>query len=209
MKNKKPMKPQLPPLVKGDFYLENEEIFSGIEVSGGDQSYLAAKSMVLRQSKLSHFTMQKADLDRFECSNVIFDRCDFSNLEWLGGSFHQVVFHQCKLTGTNFADSYLRDCVFEECSANFSTFNHTNLKTVIFDNCQLNDSEFTELVWKDLLLHKNQLSHSSWLLTKMNGIDFKTNSFDRITLSKDQVRGLQVDQEQALVIAAALGLIID
>ncbi|MDG3374791.1 pentapeptide repeat-containing protein, partial [Vibrio parahaemolyticus] len=67
---------------------------------------------------------------------------DFSNLEWIGASFHQVTFQQCKLTGTNFAEGYLRDCSFNECLASMASFSNTNLKTVRFSDCQLEDTDF-------------------------------------------------------------------
>ncbi|EGP5478642.1 hypothetical protein DZ780_03245 [Enterococcus faecium] len=206
MKKIEPIPPSLPPLTKGDFYLEDEEILSGLLVNGGDQSYLDAKNMVLRESHVQKLTMQKTALRHFECSNVIFEKCDFSNLEWIGDSFHQVVFHQCKLTGTNFAESYLRDCTFTDCIASMASFSSTNLKAVSFDHCQLEDSEFYEVTWKNLFLSDNQLTGSNWFRTSLKGLDFTTNFFTTIALSQDYLAGLIVNQEQALVIAQALGL---
>ena len=206
MKKIEPIPPSLPPLTKGDFYLEDEEILSGLLINGGDQSYLDAKNMVLRESHVQKLTMQKTALRHFECSNVIFEKCDFSNLEWIGGSFHQVVFHRCKLTGTNFAESYLRDCTFTDCIASMASFSSTNLKAVSFDHCQLEDSEFYEVTWKNLFLSDNQLTGSNWFRTSLKGLDFTTNFFTAIALSQDYLAGLIVNQEQALVIAQALGL---
>ncbi len=54
-----PIPPSLPLLTKGEFYLEDEEIFSGLLINGGDQSYLDAKNMVLRESHIQKLTMQK------------------------------------------------------------------------------------------------------------------------------------------------------
>lgn len=206
MKKIEPIPPSLPLLTKGEFYLEDEEIFSGLLINGGNQSYLDAKNMVLRESHIQKLTMQKTVLRHFECSNVIFEKCDFSNLEWIGGSFHQVVFHQCKLTGTNFAESYLRDCTFTDCIASMASFSSTNLKAVSFDHCQLEDSEFYEVTWKNLFLSDNQLTGSNWFRTSLKGLDFTTNFFTAIALSQDSLAGLIVNQEQALVIAQALGL---
>lgn len=67
MKKIEPIPPSLPPLTKGDFYLEDEEILSGLLINGGDQSYLDAKNMVLRESHVQKLTMQKTVLRHFEC----------------------------------------------------------------------------------------------------------------------------------------------
>ena len=77
MKKIEPIPPSLPLLTQGEFYLEDEEIFSGLLINGGNQSYLDAKNMVLRESHIQKLTMQKTGLRHFECSNVIFEKVIF------------------------------------------------------------------------------------------------------------------------------------
>ncbi|WP_438716995.1 pentapeptide repeat-containing protein [Enterococcus sp. AZ109] len=202
----RPAPPNLPTHFTEDFYLEDEVTFEGIKIEDLDYSYLNARNLMIKGSHLKKITMQRTRLERVECSNVVFEKCDLSNLDWIGGSFHQVVFDQCKLTGTNFAESYLRDCRFTNCIANFASFSATNVKNVQFDNCQLNDSEFFEATWKHLFLENNELTNSNWMNTTMAGLDLTTNEFEGIVLSQDRLRGLIVNQEQALTIAAGLGI---
>ncbi|MDU4622984.1 MAG: pentapeptide repeat-containing protein [Enterococcus gallinarum] len=192
-----------------DFYLEDEEIFEQAFFTETDASYDACTGLILKQCHLKKVTMQKTRLEHWECQNVFFENCDFSNMECLGASFHQVHFKNCKLTGTNFAESYFRDCTFESCVGNFASFSNTNLKTIRFAECQLNDTEFYEVQWKNLQLPHNQLTNSNWFRTKLYQLDLRTNPFQKIALSQELLRGLIVDQEQALVIAAGLGLVID
>lgn len=59
MKKIEPIPPSLPLLTKGEFYLEDEEIFSGLLINGGDQSYLDAKNMVLRESHIQNLRCKK------------------------------------------------------------------------------------------------------------------------------------------------------
>lgn len=204
-----PLPPSLPTLIPGDFYLEEEKIFEGALLEDADCSYDTCKNLLLKQCQLKKITLQKTRLEQWECQHVVFEQCDFSNLECYGASFHRVVFKQCKLTGTNFADSYFRDCTFIDCTANFSSFSNTNIRTMLIDHCQCNDSEFTEVDWKHLTLKENQLNNSNWFHTKLASLDFRSNRFEKIALSMAQLKGLVVDQEQALIIAAGLGLVID
>lgn len=209
MKQRQPLAPVLPPAQTTDFFLADEQLFDALLAEDFDYSYLTCKNLMLKNSRLEKVVMQKTRLEYFECSNVIFHKCDLANLEAIGASFHQVVFDQCKLTGTNFAESYLRDCRFTNCVANFSSFSNTNLKTVTFTDCELKDSEFYEMTWKNLELKKNQISGSNWFRTPLSGLDFTSNTFSKISLSQENLRGLKVDQEQALVIALGLGLLIE
>lgn len=59
---------------------------------------------------------------------------------------------------------------------------------------------------KTFFLSDNQLTGSNWFRTSLKGLDFTTNFFTAIALSQDSLEGLIVNQEQALVIAQALGL---
>lgn len=195
-------------LISHDFFLEDEESFIGSELSNTDQSYGEASSLLIRDSHLRGITMQRATLERFECSNVIVENCDFSNLEWIGGSFHQVLFKQCKLTGINFAESYLRDCQFENCLTEFSSFNTTKLDSTAFIDCRLDNSEFEQVTWKNLLFEGCFLSSTVWFDTSLNGLDLTKNKFQSIALSRELISGLIVNQEQALTIAETFGMII-
>ncbi|MGM0123274.1 hypothetical protein IGI37_000640 [Enterococcus sp. AZ194] len=209
MKKIKPVAPILPELTTQDFYLEDEAFFQGLKVEDVDLSYDGCNNLAIREAHFKRLTMQRTRLERFECSNIVFENCDLSNLEWIGGSFQQCLFKQCKLTGTNFAESFLRDCQFEDCMATFSSFSDTKLKAVTFTNCHLTDSEFVEVNWQHFTLEKNQLTGSSWFHTKLSGLNLSANTFDSISLSQELMRGLIVNQEQAIVIAMGLGLVVE
>ena len=76
---------------------------------------------------------------------------DFSNVEWLSGSFHRVTFLRCNLTGTNFADSYLKDCLFgglQKPIMLLFVLQILILFTLI--RPRLVESEFFEVTWKKL-----------------------------------------------------------
>ena len=205
MKKNYPAPPILPKNFSEDFYLEDEATIEDVHGTDFDYSYLTCENLVLRRSILEKITMQRTKLYRFEASNVIFKNCDFSNLEWIGGSFHQVIFESCKLTGCNFAESYLRDCQFKDCVINFGSYSATNLKNVTFENCQMTDSEFFEVTWKHLFL----LDNSNWMPTKLSGLDLTTNQFSKIAFSMEHLKGLKVNSYQAMTIAAGLGLQIE
>lgn len=208
-KNALPLLPLLGDLQPADFYLEDEEIFDRKNFFEGNTSYQQCANLILRECKLEKVMIQKSVLERLECQNVVFDKCDFSNLECIAASFHRVHFKQCKLTGTNFSESFFKDCTFENCLADFASFSGANMKVVHFSDCQINESEFYELTWKNLLLTNNQIAGSNWFHTKMNGLDLRGNRFDKIAFSQDCLPGVLVDQEQALIIAAGLGMIIE
>lgn len=209
MKIKKPVVPLLPQLTETDFIsLDDELVIEGLVLKDQDLSYQDVRNLVFRECRFDKITMNRNHLERFDCINVIFDHCDLSNTEWIGASFHQVHFRQCKLTGTNFAESYLRDCFFEDCLADYVSFSATNQKVVQFHQTSLKDTEFVEVTWSNLLLDNCSLTGSNWFHTKLAGLDLTKSTFEKIAFSQELLRGLKVTQEQAITIAAGLGLVI-
>lgn len=209
MKQKNPSPPILPILTDSYLDIEEEAVFDGAHFVQEDLSYSTGENIILRGCQLDNVRLHKARFDRFECSNVVFNHCDLSNIEWFGASLHQVVFNNCKLTGANFADSYLRDCQFTDCIGEFSSFSNGNFKVVHFENCRLSQSEFNELTWQHVQFRNCDLDDSNWFFTKLKGLDLRGNYFEKIALSQELVRGLIVNQQQAVVIAAGLGLHIE
>ncbi|MCA5012332.1 MULTISPECIES: pentapeptide repeat-containing protein [unclassified Enterococcus] len=210
MKIKKPTAPILPQLTQTEFIsLDDEIIIEGLALKEQDLSYQDLRNLVFRECHFDKLTMNRNHLERFECSNVIFEHCDFSNTEWLGASFHQVHFRRCKLTGTNFAESYLRDCTFEDCLADYASFSATNQKVVHFNQTSLNDTEFVEVVWNNLLFEECSLTGSNWFHTKLKELDLRKSTFEKIAFSQELIKGLKVTTEQAVIIAAGLGLSIE
>lgn len=210
MKQKYPASPIMPKLAETDFVSLNDElIVEGLHLKNQNLSYQDVSGLFFRECHFEKITMNRNHLKHFECSNVIFDHCDFSNTEWIGGSFHQVHFRQCKLTGTNFAESYLKDCLFENCLADYSSFSSSNEKIVHFKECSLNNTEFFEMDWQHLTLENCSLTDSNWFRTKLKDLDFSQNTFQKIAISQELLNGVKVSPEQALIISVGLGMIIE
>lgn len=209
MKNKNPLKPIFTELKEVDYiYMEDEGLIENILVKNQDLNFQENRNIFIKETILEKVMMTHSRLKQLEVSNVLFDRCDFSNSEWIGASFHSVHFKQCKLTGTNFAESYLRDCFFEDCIIDYGSFSFSNQKMVVFEHTSLKQAEFFEMIWKDLYFSDCELSDSNWFNTSLTGLDLTKTTFEKIAFSKELVYGLQVTTEQAIIIAMELGLVI-
>ena len=77
-----------------------------------------------------------------------------------------------------------------------------------FADCSLIDSEFSELDWKHLSFDNCRLTNSNWYHTPLHKLDLSTCDFEQIHFSQENIRGLILNQEQAILIALALGIVI-
>lgn len=210
-KMKNPIQPKLILNALAPFtgYLETEELIVNGLLQEQDFSYQETQSVGFQTCQINKTNFSGCQLNSFEAQDVIFEHCDFSNAVMIGGSFHRVIFKNCKLTGTNFAESLLKDCQFIECLNDFSSYSYSNLKIVHFQECSLKDSDLHEVRWQHLQLTNCTLTGSSWFNTELAGLNLATSQFEKIALSQELIKGLTVNQEQAIIIALGFGLIID
>lgn len=209
MKEKK----RITPMLSGNFIagmptFEDEATIDAVLLENEELYEADFHHLFIKESHIKKFQMPASRLSQFECVNVVFEHCDFSNSEWIGSGFHQVEFRQCKLTGCNFAEAYLKDCLFSDCILDYASFSMSTMKVVHFEESSLRQAEFSELDWQHLKMKYCQLTQSQWFNTPLKNLDFSENQFDTIALSPESIRGMIVNAEQALTIAETLGIIL-
>ena len=141
-------------------------------------------------------------------SDVIFENCDLSNVDWREANFFRVLFQNCKMVGANFAElsahhvecrqgnlqyANLNDGIFQEVS-----WIDSSLKQVGFCNCHLKKTTFTNC----------SLAESELLATSLQDIDLRSCDIQGIQLSGPELRGAIVDVFQAADLARFLGLVV-
>ncbi|MHC5215817.1 pentapeptide repeat-containing protein [Enterococcus sp. LJL128] len=207
MKEKKRILPVLPAkLPRHDLELEDEGIVEASFIENQLLTEIDFHHLFFKECHFKKLLLPGSRLRHFECVNVVFENCDFSNADWIGSSFHQVEFRGCKLTGINFAEGYFKDCLFDDCMLDYASFAASTLKVTHFEKNRLNQSDFTEVDWQHLKLTDCELTQSQWFHTKLNKLDLSENRFDAIAFSPESIRGLIINAEQALVIAGTLGV---
>lgn len=209
MKEKKRITPIVPEkLTPMTPLFEDEAMIEAVLIDNASINYADFHHLFIKESQIKKLQMPGSRLSQFECVNVIFENCDFSNSEWIGAGLHQVEFRQCKLTGCNFAEAYLKDCLFSGCILDYASFSMSTMKVVHFEETSLRQAEFSELNWQQLKMKECELTQSQWFNTPLKGLDFSENHFDTIALSPESLRGIIVNAEQALTIAETLGMIL-
>lgn len=190
-------------------YLEDELVIKHNLVQDITYPSDSYQSIVFEKSHFKKVSVSGHTFNRFECVDCLFESCDFSNVEWIGGAFHRTIFKNCKLTGANFAEALLQNCQFVDCTINYASFNFSQLKRVVFNDCQLNESEFSEVKWTHLELHQCELNKTNWIGTKLNKLNLSSCQFEQLSLSPDLIRGFIVNYEQAIIVGMTLGLVLD
>lgn len=138
-----------------------------------------------------------------------FQNCDFSNTDFSGSTFVKTKFVNCKLVGCNFTN-----CSFFQTQIAGSNCAYANLyssyqKEVVWSSSNLTSSvisetKFHQVKWQECNLQKAQLFQ-----TILQGIDFTTCDLSGIVVAIPDLKGVKVNEWQAIELAKLMEIIIE
>lgn len=143
-----------------------------------------------------------------EFADVIFDHCDFSNISFPETVCRRVEFHNCRLTGTDFTKSVLEDVMFDSCECSYANFSKAKFKRCSFQNTRFLEGGFSECSFMHMDIDSCDFTGAEFYAATMKGLDFSTSRIDGILVSANDLRGVIVNEEQAVACAKLFGIVV-
>lgn len=140
--------------------------------------------------------------------DVIFENCDFSNCLFREGSFIRVEIRNSKFVGCDFSDSRVYHLMSRETIFRYANFSSASLEEVLFEKCDLSNSSCTECKLKNTYFELSKLIQTQFFKTKLKGIDISTCEISGIITTFEDIKGLTVNNFQAIELSKLLGIII-
>ena len=97
---------------------------------------------------------------------------------------------------------------FEECNMNYANFNMSNIRDTEFKSCGLNSSSFNEVKLKEVTYKETSLIRAQFVETPLKNIDLSTSNIEGILIKIQELKGLIVNDIQAIQLSKILGIII-
>ena len=139
-------------------------------------------------------------------ADAVFDPCDFSNISMNNTVFRRVRIRTCRMMGTELAGAVMQDTVMEGCQGSYLNLNGSKLKRVTLKDMILEQAGMSMVEHSDISIENCNFTKSEWIDTKMNGLDLSDSQVDGIMVDPENLRGLTVNEEQAVAFAELLGL---
>lgn len=143
-----------------------------------------------------------------EFADVIFDHCDFSNVDMNEMVARRVEFRNCRLTGTDLTRSTLEDVLFDNCECSYANFSKTKFKRCAFVNTRFLEAGFLECSFLQMETDACDFTGAEFYAAAMKGFDFSTSRIDGILVNERDLRGIIVNEEQAVACAKLLGICV-
>lgn len=148
----------------------------------------------------------KGSFEKAVFHDVIFENCDFSNCIFREGSFIRVEIKNSKMVGCDFSDSRVYHMSSIETTYEYANFSNTNLEDVIFDKCDLTYAAFSEAKLKHVYFEKDKLIQTQFFNTNLNHIDISTCDMSGIIVRLEDLKGLIVNEFQAIELSKLIGI---
>lgn len=166
------------------------------------------KKVIWDSVVFSNVTFVGSSFPFAELTDVVFEECDLSNVDFSESILHRVVIKNCKLIGTNFSEAAIRNVLFENSVANYSSFGFANCKQIKYYQCSLRNADFYEAKMESLQLEDCQLEQVNFAGVALKGVDLSSNHFNSLVVSLELLKGCTVTKEQAISFAKLLGIVL-
>ncbi len=141
-------------------------------------------------------------------NDVRFDHCDFSNLVMEENVFRRCVFEGCRLTGVNLSESRFQDVSICDSQAMYANFNGTHMKQVSLKNLMAAGASFSFIHAANLEISECDFSQCEFMETSLADWDFSSSRMDGVAVRVEDLKGVIVNEEQAIACAKLLGIVV-
>jgi uncharacterized protein YjbI with pentapeptide repeats len=165
-----------------------------------------AKNVQFSEVHIKGVNFEESHLPFSSWADVIFEKCDLSNVKLNGGRFNRVEFRECKLVGADFEEAVMRDVQFIDCPAPYSLFSLTELMDVRFTNCLLKEANFIEATLDNLQFGNSTIQEVQFSGTSLKSVDLSECQFTYFHVKEEDLRGAIISPEQAAALIEVFGL---
>ncbi|WLD94599.1 pentapeptide repeat-containing protein [Alkalihalobacillus sp. AL-G] len=177
-------------------------IIRDCEINGETIEKLCFENVVFK-----NVTFYDVSFRFLELTDVMFEKCDLSNVDFSDAIVHRVHMKDCKMVGMNLAGSALRNISLDGCIGNMAAFGYSDCKNVQFRNSSLCNSDFFESKFKNVVFEQCDINGANLSGTVLKGIDLSSCTFEKLVVSIENLEGCIITSDQAVGFAKALGLV--
>lgn len=187
-----------------DPYVEGVSAHGEVLDATGDLAFFEFHGLELERCVLAGLSARKARF--YDCTFV---GCDFSNATLLEAYFSRSRFVDCKLEGAQLAQAQFKSCTLSGCQCRYVNLGEATLEGVTLVDCDLSEAFLSALrLRRRTRLTRCDLMRADLFRTPLKGLDLTTCNIAGIAVGerRDELRGAIISAEQAVDVAALLGL---
>lgn len=149
-----------------------------------------------------------ADIKNCTFFNTKFSKCEMSNIMFMSVGFHSCLIEKCHMVGINYVDTKIKNTDILGNHMKLSILSHTYLDKCIFKDINMSSSSFDGVYFDENTFEEVDMREAEIYNTDMAGVDITGCNIDGIKIQPDNVRGMIVNEVQAIELINILGVVI-
>lgn len=151
----------------------------------------------------SSFPLKNVDL--IDC---IFEKCNLSGSDFSNRGMHRVKFDKCNMVGCSLISSSIKDVSILESKANYINFSSGKIVNFEIKNSVVKEGSFVSSSLTNIIFDEVDFEGCEFLNTKLENIDFSNCNINEIGVSSNDIKGVIVNEQQALMLITLFGIIV-
>ena len=153
------------------------------------------------------------DFSKYPLKNISFIDCIFEKCNLYGSSFiekgiNRTKFDRCNMVGCDFISCNFNDVIILNSKCDYINFSDSKMKHFMIQDTVVKEGRFVSVKLNDINFNNVDFSNCEFLNTKLQGIDFSNCDINNISVSSNDIKGIIVNETQAIMLVSLLGIII-
>lgn len=149
-----------------------------------------------------------SNIDKCVFFNSRFTKCELANIIIMFSGIHSCLFSNSNMVGVNICDGKISKTELRENNMRYATFSSTSLDKVKLKENNLVEGRFDKVTLSSVELEKDDFTKMEFIGTMMKGIDVSSCKIEGLAISPEGVRGMIVNEVQAIELVSILGIVI-
>lgn len=188
--------------------LQTKEEYSGCLISDTQFQYQEADKVSFDKVFFKNVTVSDSSLCGMELTDVIFENCDLSNVNFSEAFVHRTEFRQCKMIGTDFTRARFQHVRVIGSICDFASFRFGTLKLLSFEQCSLVSSDYYQSTFQKVSFAECKIDQAVMAGVKLRDTDLSDCEFTGLQVDIEDLPGCIISADQAASFAGLLGLVI-
>ncbi|MBY0014427.1 pentapeptide repeat-containing protein [Paenibacillus typhae] len=188
--------------------LQTKEEYSRCQISDIQLEYQEAEKVSFDKVLFKNVIISESSLRAIELTDVIFENCDLSNVNFSEAFIHRTEFRQCKMIGTDFTRARFQNVSVINSLCDFASFRFSKLKLTAFGQCSLNSADYYQADFQKVAFEDCKIDQAVMAGVRLKDTDLSSCEFTGLLVDLEDLPGCIISADQAASFAGLLGLVI-
>ncbi|CAA9283987.1 MAG: hypothetical protein AVDCRST_MAG93-3392 [uncultured Chloroflexia bacterium] len=202
-----PRRPSVPTTLSAAKLVDGST-FQDITVANAELAEVVANDPSFERVLLKRADFARSKLTLGTWIDVRWDTSDFAEARWEKALFVRVELLGCRMLGTQLLEARMQHARFSRSNMTYARFWNAQFEHARFEQCELREASFEGANLSGVVFDRCDLREADLRGATLRGTDLRGSQLDGLRVGIKDLQGAIIDAQQAVQLAALLGVIV-